>query len=173
MEQVEKRSYEIGFMARDEKGLAAVLDRVKAHGGEITLEGPVDEVALAYEIKKQKQARFGYLHASLDPSEIAVLNQELERAESILRFLIMTPPFIKPAPRQMPDGRSAHAGGSAASSSPAPFSSVGGISRRAGDARYSGSGDVATPTTGRQPLPPAPLSNEALEKKIEEILKEA
>jgi ribosomal protein S6 len=161
MEQAEKRSYEIGFMARDEKGVAAVLERVKAHGGEITLEGPVEEMALAYPIKKQTQARFGFIHATMVPAEIPVLNQELERTDSVLRFLIMTPPFIKPAPRQIPEGRmrdgSASVSG-ASSASSAPMSS--GTTRR----------EESAPRTASAP---APLSNEALEKKIEEILKEA
>jgi len=150
MEQAEKRSYEIGFMARDEAGVAVLVNALKSHGGEIVLEGPVEQVPLAYKIKKQAQAHFGYLHFTMDPAQTAVLSDVLERAEGVLRFLITTPPFIKQKPRPMmpPD---------AAWSSSSP--------RRAAEA--------AAQPEKKPAAPQLPLSNEALEKKIEEILQQS
>lgn len=146
MEQAEKKVYEIGFMARNEKGVAEVVEHVKKHGGEVVLEGAVEEMALSYPIKKQSQAHFGYLHFSADPAEIKPLNDELERVTDVLRFLIITPPFEKQKPRTMPPDRVRPG------QSPRP---------------------QQMPIAEKKPVAPLPLSNEALEKKIEEILQQS
>lgn len=138
----DKKAYEIGFMARDEKGASEIVERVKAHGGEILLEGPVEQVSLAYKIKKQAQAHFGYLHFAMEPANVKVFSDELQRVPNVLRFLVVTPPFEKQKPRQMPVEREYAA------------------SRPRAEERKT----VAAPL---------PLSNEALEKKIEEILQQS
>lgn len=142
METNEKKTYEIGFIAKDEKGIHELMDRLKAHGAEILLEGPVEHISLAYEIKKEKEANLGFLHFSAEAASIKPLSDELKRSESILRFLITTPPYIKPKPRQMPPDRAK-------------------------------SSQKQTPVATDRVAAPEHLSNEALEKKIEEILQES
>ncbi|MFH1246620.1 MAG: 30S ribosomal protein S6 [Candidatus Liptonbacteria bacterium] len=146
MEQAEKRSYEIGFVTRDAEAISALLESLKRYGAEITLEGPIEQIPLAYKIKKQTQAQFGYVHFLMDPAQIAVVNDELERAEGVLRFLIITPPFMKQKSRMMPQDMNRPA-----------------VPHRA----------AAETLAEKKPAPVSPLSNEALEKKIEEILQQS
>lgn len=131
-----KKAYEVGFIARNEAGAQAVSRALKAAGAEISFEGPVSRVALAYDIEKETQADFGYVQFQLEPAKILDLDQTLKTEKSLLRFLIMTSDFLKQKATK----------------------------------------DVAPTRTRivKAPLEPKfhePLSNEALEKKIEEILK--
>jgi ribosomal protein S6 len=136
------KDYEIGFLARDEKGAEAVLNAVKQRGAEILLEGPVEKIALAYKIQHEVAAHFGYIHFKVAPSEVAGIKNDLAAQPLVLRSLIVTPPLMKPKPRW--DG----------------------IKPRVKTV-------FPTPAVPLEhaPTPSLPLSNEALEKKIEEILK--
>ncbi len=146
----EKKTYELAFMARDEKGIGDLTSRIKDAGGEVVLEGPVEQMQLAYPIKKQTQGHFGYLHVKLDADKVNPLMEGLEHAQGILRALIITPVVGKQKPRQMPMGDKAR-------------STTPGTSAR----------PMAAEKKPAAPAAPAPLSNEALEKKIEEILQQS
>lgn len=145
----EKKTYELAFMARDEKGIGELTSRIKEAGGEIVLEGTVEQMQLAYPIKKQTQAHFGYVHVKLDADKVNPLMEGLEHAQGILRSLIIYPIVGKQKPRQMPMGDKSYSTTPTASARPAAEKKP-----------------VA-------PTAPAPLSNEALEKKIEEILQQS
>ena len=132
----EQKEYEIGFLLRNDEALAGLLSAVKSHGAEITLEPSIRKIALAYDVEKESQAFFGFLHSKIMPSKISSINHDLETNLGVLRFLILTEPFTKgraPSPRK--------------TSFAAPTLKV--------------------PILEKSSLP---LSNEALEKKIEEIL---
>ncbi|MEY4731178.1 MAG: hypothetical protein RL681_124 [Candidatus Parcubacteria bacterium] len=137
----EPRIYEIGFLAVDEEGARAVLEALKRRGAEIVLEGPVERITLAYPIKHQPSAYFGYMHFRVAPDAIRAIQDDTQGHASVLRVLIVTPPLLKPKPRW--EGSKIH-----------PRTSAG-----------------AAPQTQEAPKGPLPLSNEALEKQIEEILK--
>ena len=137
MTESESKNYEISFLARDEKGAQAVLGLLKKWNCEVSLEGPLERIVLAYKIKRETSAHFGYFHFRLDKDQIKPLSQELRTRDMVLRFLIITPPFIKSKARPVSKPR--------VKSAP-------------------------TPVPGRKPAP-LPLSNEALERTIEEILK--
>jgi len=147
MENDEKnlKDYEIGFLAKDEKGTEVVLSTLKQRGAEILLEGPVERITLAYPIEHETSAFFGYMHFRVAPAALADIRGDLAHQPSVLRSLIITPPFMKQKPRW-----------------------DGGKSRPI-------AAKLPTTTTASQsaPEPKAslPLSNEALEKQIEEILK--
>lgn len=134
----DKKEYELAFLIKEEGELPAVLDSIKRHGAEISLEGPLKNLSLAYKIKKQTSAIFGYCHFQLEPENLSALDHDLRMNSPIIRFLVITPPFSK------------------AKSSPSRISARSRISP-------SKSEDVPAKST-------LPLSNEALEKKIEEIL---
>jgi ribosomal protein S6 len=139
MSESEPKDYEISFIGRDESAAEAVLTALKRAGAEILLEGPVEKIALAYQIRMQTAAHFGYVHFRTGPEAIALIEKDLKQTEPILRFLVITPPIAKPK------------------------------------SRWEGKRQKVTPTEEsapeRRPAEPLPLSNEALEKKIEEILK--
>lgn len=135
----DRKDYEISFLVKDEADAENVARLLKQHGAEIATGGSLKPLVLAYKIKKQTHAYFGYAHFSALPSALPALQRDLETNPLILRFLVITPPFMRMrtyTPRMKP-------------SSPV---------------RQSVSlGDMTPPSS-------LPLSNEALEKKIEEIL---
>ncbi len=68
---------------------------LKDMGLEIISEGGVTEMRLAYPIKKETRANFGYLHFGAEPRAANSLRDSLQLNTNVLRFLIVTPPFIK------------------------------------------------------------------------------
>jgi ribosomal protein S6 len=140
-EQVIKE-YELSYVLKDEADFKSIQDLLIAHGGEVFSETTLRNIVLSYPIKKQTQAFFGFLHFRIDPEKIKTLDHDLKFNTPVLRFLIVTPPFIKgkfvSAPRL----------NKSKSSSSAPKSE--------------------TPVVNKPDV--MPLSNEDLEKKIEEIL---
>ncbi len=108
----------------------------------VTLEMPTGKVnALITEVqydpvKGEPTAHFGYLHFRALRTAMALIRQTLHSEKSLLRFLIVSPPFVKQAPR-------------------VPM-------RMRGEQRYA----QTTPTTDREVPAPSPLSNAALEKRI-------
>src|SRR3989344_4389770 len=89
------KEYEIAFLLRDEKGLDLVREAVRRGEGEMILENPGERIALAYKIEKESAAHFGYFHFRMDPARLADLRRDLDARSEILRFLIITPPFVK------------------------------------------------------------------------------
>lgn len=133
MDSEDKKEYEISFLLKHEGDAQEVLKLLKQHGAEITFEGPLKHLQLTYKIKHHTEASFGYLHFKLAPGHLAELNHDLGTKPAIIRFLIITPPFMR--------------------------------------ARVSQPKREAPPIQpSTQPKSALPLSNEALEKKIEEIL---
>ncbi|TSC81645.1 MAG: 30S ribosomal protein S6 [Parcubacteria group bacterium Gr01-1014_20] len=136
-EPSDKKSYEISFLVNDEAGAQKIASLIRQHGGAISFESPIRNLALAYKINKETNANFGYFHFEMTPEELPTLDRNLKTSNEVVRFLIITPAFSK------------------AKSSPTlkprlkPLSSkpIQEISKAS-----------------------MPLSNEALEKKIEEIL---
>ncbi len=137
-EEIQQKEYEISFLAKDETGRDTVLNLLRQEGGGVLMEGPVEKIALAYDIEKNSSAYFGYMHFRLTPDKLPALQRDLGTKSGVFRFLIVTPPFAKTKPRSMGRPKAAVA--------PGPV-----------------------PTRSPEPLP---LSNEALEKKIEEILQQ-
>ena len=136
----EPKDYELAFLAREEKIPAGVLQLVRAQGGELLLEGPIEKIELAYKIGKDTSALFGYCHFRALPEAVAAIEKELKVAPGVIRTLLVTPPFVKQQ------------------------------SRWEGRTKARGAYLKTTPAEGYNPGS-LPLSNEALEKKIEEILK--
>ena len=131
MEEVELKDYEISFLLGQEKDVEDVLKLLKREEAEIIFEGTLRKIPLAYKIKKQSEAYFGYLHFRMSKNKVKSLEKDFLTTSTVLRSLIITPPFVRPKPEPRARQRTA----------PAPPAQVG-----------------------------VPLSNEALERKIEEIL---
>lgn len=137
MEQLDKKDYEIGFVAKDEVGVQKISEVLKRFGVDIVFVGPVEKIVLAYKIKKESQGFFGFIHFSVEPQKIKEIDHELKVDSSVLRVLIIHPPFVK----QKKEGRGRMAHSPKPAEAPFEFK----------------------PASGH-------LSNEALEKKLEEIL---
>jgi ribosomal protein S6 len=144
-EDIDKKEYEISVLLKNEGDLANVLTLIGQHGGEMSSEAKSRNLALAYEIKKHKDAVFAYCNFRSYPDDAKNLEHDLNTRQDVLRFLIIASP---PAAEKI---------------SPV----MGSLRRGRRPTRPSSS-----PTPGMEAPKQAPktLSNEALEKKIEEIL---
>lgn len=94
-----KKHYEISFLARNEGDKDLVTKALADIGAEITNQGRYSEIRLAYPIKKQTVAYFGFYDFEAEAGNIAKLEGALRYSDAILRSLIITPPPRKPAPR--------------------------------------------------------------------------
>jgi len=135
-QEIEKRKYEIAIVLKTENALV-ISQSLTNRGFSVLTENPLEKVQLAYPIKKENYAFFSFAHFEGDPAAIKDLKNDLKLNPEVLRYLIITPPFIKkPAWRKS-----------------AP-------TRLQEETRF-------VPPSAEEPI----LTNEALEKKIEEILK--
>lgn len=135
----DKKQYEIAFILKTEDAYA-VKQALNNRGFSVLNESPVNKLRLAYPIKKELQAYWGYFAFNADPAGIKELSDDLKLRPEILRFLIVSLP--KKASRQKETQLSSK------------FSAV------------RPSEKVEKPVYDKHAI----LSNEALEKKLEEIL---
>ncbi len=142
-EDIDKKEYEISVLLKNEGDLANVLTLIGQHGGEMSSEAKSRNLALAYEIKKHKDAVFAYCNFRSYPDDAKNLEHDLNTRQDVLRFLIIASP---PAAEKM---------------SPA----MGALRRGRRPTRSAAPAGTEAPKQA-----PKTLSNEALEKKIEEIL---
>lgn len=147
-QEIKKRKYELALVLKTEN--TSAVSQLLLNGGFVILtENPLEKVQLAYPIKKESYAYFGYFHFEGKPAAIKNLRTDLKLNPEVLRYLIITPPFVKkPAWRK---------------SEPAKLPE---------ETKFNPPTDRQAYFADRQ-SPPAEsvLTNEALEKKIEEILK--
>lgn len=149
-EDKDKKEYELALLIKNEDNLAGVLALVSQHNAEGISEPRAKRLQLAYEIKKLNEAVFVYFTFKAFGDDIKALEHELNTKADVLRFMVIASPAPaeRPSASLMPHDRRSGAPSGASHSAPRAVSSA-------------------------EPRQPAshPLSNEALEKKIEEILK--
>jgi len=158
-EEKDKKEYELALLLKTEDNLAGALALVTAHNGESLSEPRAKRLQLAYEIKKVNEAVFVYLTFKMYGDDMKALEHELNTSADILRFMVIASPAPAERPsagllpqreeRRSRNSSSWHSSSSSASNAPASV--------------------MEAPAP--KPAPSRPLSNEALEKKIEEILK--
>lgn len=136
----EKKYYELGFLVKEEDA-APVKNLLLKHKASFLYESQVVKVNLAYPIRKNNQAFFGYFRFEFEPAAVAELEKELKLEPSLIRHVLikLSPAIIKELARPPAGGP--------------PRPSV-------------------RPGLKKKETPEAApiLTNEALEKKIEEIL---
>lgn len=136
----DKREYELSFLLKVKDAEAALETLLKQYEAEVFFKGPLVETRLAYPIKKQSQAYFGYAHFRALPDTAEKLMQSLKLNASVLRALLVTPPVARAEKSvRAPEERQIKVKTTAEVVSAAPKSGT--------------------------------LTNEALEEKLEEILK--
>lgn len=147
-EDKDKKEYELALLLKSEDNLAGVLALVGQHNAEGISEPRAKRLQLAYEIKHHTEAVFVYFTFRMFGDDMKNLEHDLNIHADVLRFMVIA----SPAPAER----------TAASAMPPREE------RRPRTPSYSG----APSATAEAPKPaaPRPLSNEALEKKIEEIL---
>ncbi|MEK7114484.1 MAG: 30S ribosomal protein S6 [Patescibacteria group bacterium] len=146
-----EKKYEIGFLVRLEEDKGELARILKDRGFSIIDDGEVSRIKLAYQIKKENFAFFGYLYFSGDPESVKELDKELKTSPKILRHLIISQPVImrKIENKTDPDKADLSSG-----------------------KVYAREVSAAPAISARKIMPKTEvLSNEELEKKLEEILK--
>jgi ribosomal protein S6 len=148
-EEKDRKEYELALLLKSEENLAGVLKLVAQHNAEGVSEPRAKRLQLAYEIKKHTEAVFVYFTFKAFGDDIKALEHDLNIHADVLRFMVIASPA--PAERT-------------ATSAMPP--------REERRPRTTGYGSASAPAaeTARPAAAPKPLSNEALEKKIEEIL---
>lgn len=141
-EEKDKKEYELALLLKSEAELPGVMTLVSQHHGEMTSEARAKNLAFAYEINKVKEGVFAYCTFKMQSADAKELELALTSRQDVLRSMIIASP---PASEKM--------------AYPMPSRERRGKPMRA-----------TTPAPEMKPLAPRPLSNEALEKKIEEIL---
>lgn len=133
----DKREYEISFLLSGPEAKSEVLNLLNQIKAELTAEEEPRLINLAYPIKKQLSAHFGFYQFRANPADLKSLKDALAINAKVLRFLVVSDPIKKQSavPKERPRPE--------IPSKPAPIESM--------------------PT-------PKVLSNEALEKTLEEIL---
>lgn len=143
------KNYEIGFLAKTEDGEEEIAKALKASNGLNIERGPVLRIRLAYPIKKETAAFFGYFYFSAEPSAIAKIKSDLKMNSKILRFLVIFAPKKQAgAVRQ-----------SRLSAAEPPAQRI-----------EEGAVKVKADSKPQPPFSARELSNEELEKKLEEVL---
>lgn len=164
MNEDELKTYEISFLAKEERGREDMLRLLKKYGAEVSSDGATQRIKLAYPIKKEQFGHFGCIYFSVNPGAIEGVKDGLKINPQILRFSIGRSFRLKEEDDKRPFSRqtrrSAYARENTRSENP-PDALVKKDERgvlRQGESR------ARRPAQGE-------LSNEALEKKLEEILK--
>ena len=91
----EKKNYEIGFLLKSEDKKPEIRKIIESRKGEITEEGAVIGIKLAYPIKKETFAYFGYVRFLAEPSAIKEMDEEAKHNPALLRHLIVIYPAKK------------------------------------------------------------------------------
>jgi len=145
MDTTDQKEYELSFIIPSEDDVKTVAETVLRHNGVIVRRQPPRKISLAFPIHKHREAYFGFFIISLNPANVFSLNHDLNMTGSVIRFLIVSPVAVS-----------------------APAST---------DVSPDAVKPVHSPSRHREPaalpIPPASsgtLTNEALEKKLEEIL---
>ncbi len=141
----DNKKYEIGFLAKEEGFKNKLVKLVGDFGGEVIDNGGLSRIKLAYPIKKETSAFFGYFYFSIQPEAIKKISDNLKLNSEILRHIIISTPVIQQA--------------------------IQSVLKRPRRVFSSEIPVVTAPMAPRKPKPQPVLSNEALEKKLEEILK--
>lgn len=96
---MDKKVYEISFVLSGrliDTEVKDVLEKIKKSleelGAKILKESEFTKINLAYPIKKETQAYFGYFWFELDPEKISEIRNVFLFEKNILRYLIVTPP---------------------------------------------------------------------------------
>lgn len=95
MEETTKRAYEISYLLKAEEDVGVIVRLLSDLGAEIINEGTISEIKLSYPIKKETRACFGYIHFNLDTELVEKLKNMLQLNDKVIRFIIVTPPFVK------------------------------------------------------------------------------
>lgn len=96
---MDTKVYEFAFLLNgrlSETDAAALFDKLENifsdFGAKTIKKSNLERKPLAYPIKKEGEAYFGYFHLELDPEKVAEIKEKFRYENGILRHLCLTPP---------------------------------------------------------------------------------
>lgn len=92
IEEINKKEYEISVLLKNEEDIKEMRDLMKKHGFEITFESPFKRMSLSYEIKKETSAVFGWFYILSETSAIKDFTKEIKVEPWCIRSLVITDP---------------------------------------------------------------------------------
>lgn len=92
------KKYEIGFLVREEADIEAIKKVLHSNKAEIKSEGRPRKIKLAYPIKKEVSAWFGYIWFEADPILIKAISDKLRLTNEVLRTIIINLPLKNEQP---------------------------------------------------------------------------
>ena len=95
VKDLEKRNYELSFILKNKEGESSIESLLNQYSAEVSYKSPVIDMRLAYPIKKQSQAYFGYLQFRVMPDSVDKIMESLKLNPAVLRSLIVLPPVLK------------------------------------------------------------------------------
>jgi ribosomal protein S6 len=151
----ETKDYEIGFLLKSDTDREQLIKNLENSGFSVAPDGQISRIKLSYPIKKQNFAYFGYLYFSGNPAGIQGLSEKLKTEQNVLRFSIVPKSVMEKSGAEFSEGAS--------------------LSRARRFSERQKAQEITIQPFAQQPVKkpvqPEVLSNEALEKKLEEILK--
>ncbi len=91
----EPKNYEIGFLLKSEEDRKVIFGAIERAGFNLLDEGKISSIKLAYPIKKQNFAQFGYTYFSAEPDKVDEFKKDLSMAPGVLRLTIFANPVVK------------------------------------------------------------------------------
>ena len=88
-----KKEYEISYLVKEESDKQELIKLLNSYRAEISNEGKISKITLAYPIKKEKSAYFGFFVFVVEPEMIKEVREKLKLNNKVLRSLIITPPI--------------------------------------------------------------------------------
>lgn len=96
---MDTKVYEFAFLLNgrlNETDAAALFDNLEnifsGFGAKTIKKSNLERKLLAYPIKKESEAYFGYFYLELDPEKVAEIKEKFRYENGILRHLCLTPP---------------------------------------------------------------------------------
>ena len=95
MDEINLKTYEISFLLEDESGADFIYENLNKYKAQILEHKDPLKINLAYTVKKQKTAFFGYVDFEMDPNDLLNFEKEIKQKNKILRFMIISKSPIK------------------------------------------------------------------------------
>ncbi|MDI6717775.1 MAG: 30S ribosomal protein S6 [Patescibacteria group bacterium] len=83
------KKYEIGYLVKEESDIEEIRKLLENYKAGIINEGRPRKIRLAYPIKKETVANFGYIRFFLDSNFVGDIDKKLKLSQNAIRFLIL------------------------------------------------------------------------------------
>jgi len=95
MDEINLKTYEISFLLEDESGADFIYENLNKYKAQILDHKDPTRINLAYPVKKQKSAFFGYVVFEIDTNNLLNFEKDIKQKNKVLRFMIISNPSIK------------------------------------------------------------------------------